>query len=357
MTEPGSLEFREHELPEVRPGGMLTRVRRTNVCGSELHIWSGGHPVKRAILGHEVVAEVIALGEGVTADFRGAPLAPGDRVVATYFQCCRKCPPCQRGDLNLCVNAYSFWTRTPDEWPYFHGTFSTHYYIHPDQYTYRVPDSVPDDLASGANCGLSQVLFTLDRAGLAWGETLVVQGAGGLGLYAVAIGKERGARVVVLDAVPARLELARAFGGDETVQIDLSGEVAERVAAVADLTGGGADVVLEVAGVPDAVSEGVQLTRLGGRYAVIGNVAPGRTTLFDPALLVRRQVTVVTAVRYQPWYLWRSLEFLDATKSRYPYDRLVVGGYGLDDVLAALEDSGKRSVQRASLTPSGAASR
>ena len=84
--------------------------------------------------------------------------------------------------------------------------------MNPDQYFFAVPDELDDVIVAGANCGLSQMLFALDRTRLAAGSTLVVQGAGGLGLYAVAIAKERGARVVVVDGVRERLELATRFG-------------------------------------------------------------------------------------------------------------------------------------------------
>jgi threonine dehydrogenase-like Zn-dependent dehydrogenase len=355
LAEPMRIELREHALPAVDPGGILARVRRANVCGSDLHIWRGHHPqLKRGVLGHEMLGEVAELGLGVTTDFAGTPLAAGDRVVSTYFLCCRRCPPCGRGDFNLCQNGYRYFAAPPEQHPHFHGAFATHYYIHPDQYVYRVPDDVPDRIAAGVNCALSQVVYALDRGGVVTGQTLLVQGAGGLGLYATAVARERGVRTIVLESVPARLELARRFGADVVIDLAEFDSVESRLATVRDETGGeGADVALEVTGVPAAFSEGPFLVRPGGKYVVVGNISPGRTAPFDPGALVRRQVEIIPVIRYQPWYLARALEFLRATRERYPYDELFDDSFGLDDVDRALRESSERAITRATLVCAG----
>jgi L-iditol 2-dehydrogenase len=81
---------------------------------------------------------------------------------------------------------------------------------------------------AGANCGLAQMLFALDRIGLRSGESMAIQGAGGLGLYAAAIARDRGARVFVVDAIPERLELARAFGADDVIDMRAHTTAADR---------------------------------------------------------------------------------------------------------------------------------
>jgi threonine dehydrogenase-like Zn-dependent dehydrogenase len=353
MLEPGRLRLETYPLPEPGPGAVVAEVARANVCGSELHIWRGHHPTKRrGVLGHEMVLRIAALGDGVTADFAGEPVAPGDRVVAAYFLTCRRCGPCRRGQFHLCENAYRYWSLDPEVAPHFHGSFATHYYLHPDQYFYKVPDDLPDELVAGANCALSQVYFGLDEAGLSAGETLVVQGAGGLGLYAVAVAKERGARVVVLDQAERRLAEARAFGADAVVDLRAAPTAADRAEAVRAVTGGeGADVGLEVAGVPEAFAEGIQLVRPGGRYVEIGNISPGLTVPFDPGLLTRRSIRIIPVVRYQPWYLKKALDFLQRTRERYPYATLLDATFPLDRVEEALDRSARREIVRASIVP------
>jgi threonine dehydrogenase-like Zn-dependent dehydrogenase len=354
LSAPQQIEYREYDLPTPEPGGILAQVVRANVCGSELHIWKGLHPtVKRCVMGHEMVGRVHTLGAGVETDFAGTPLEPGARIVAAYFLTCRKCRACRKGQFNLCENAYRFWMLNPETPPHFHGTFGTHYCIHPDQYVYRVPDEVPDGVASFANCALSQVYYGLDQAGLAADETVVVQGAGGLGLAAIAVAKERGARVIVIDGVEDRLAGARAFGADEIVDMREYDTAAARAARVLHLTDNwGADVGMELTGVPAAFSEGITLVRPGGRYVSIGNISPGLTTPFDPGALTRRQVQIIPVIRYQPWYLLKTLRLLAATRDRYPWATLVDTDFAFTDVNDALERSARREVRRASIVVS-----
>src|SRR5919199_1384793 len=86
LSAPQQIEYLEYELPEPEPGGILAKVVRANVCGSELHIWKGLHPtVKRCVMGHEMVGQVYKLGAGVETDYAGQPLEPGTRIVAAYF--------------------------------------------------------------------------------------------------------------------------------------------------------------------------------------------------------------------------------------------------------------------------------
>lgn len=351
LAAPQQIEYREYDLPEPEPGGILAAVVRANVCGSELHIWRGQHPtVKQCVMGHEMLGRVYRLGAWATTDYAGQPLAVGDRIVACYFLTCRKCRACRRGQFNLCEHVYDFWMQHPDTAPHFHGTFGTHYCIHPDQYVYKVPDAVPDSIASFANCALSQVYYGLDQATLTAGETIVIQGAGGLGLSAIAVAKERGARVIALDGVGYRLEAALAFGADDIIDLREYPTAEARVAETMRLTEGwGADVGVELTGVPDAFSEGVAHVRPGGRFVSIGNVSPGYTTPFDPGLLNRRQVQIIPAIRYQPWYLLKSLHLLAATQGRYPWDALVDQDFAFDDVDTALLRSERREVRRASI--------
>ncbi|MFB6311174.1 MAG: zinc-binding dehydrogenase [Salinirussus sp.] len=353
LESPENVELREYPVPEPEPGGVLTEVEQANVCGSELHIWRGHHPkVKEGVLGHEALCRVAELGDGVETDYAGEPVAEGDLIAPAYFITCRRCAACQEGEFNLCENAYRHWSKSPEEPPHFHGTFGTHYVIHPDQYFYKVPEGLDPTIAAGANCALSQMLFGIDRVGLDAGETVVVQGAGGLGLNTTAIAKERGAEVIVVEGVDGRIDRAEAFGADHIVDFREYDSVDARVDRVQELTGGrGADVGVEVAGVPEAFAEGVKLVRPGGRYLEIGNVSPGITTEFDPGGLTRSMVDIYPAIRYDPWYLRKALAFLDEHADDYPYDVLIDSEFDLVDVTEALHRSDDRAVTRATLRP------
>jgi threonine dehydrogenase-like Zn-dependent dehydrogenase len=353
LVGPKEVVMKEFELPKPAPGELIAEVVRANVCGSEIHIWKGLHPlIQKAVLGHEMVGKIYELGEGVTTDYAGVPVEIGDRIVAPYYITCQKCTSCLRGDFNLCKNAYMFWSKEPEEYPHFFGAFATHYYIHAKQYFYKVPDSIPSEVIAGANCALSQMIFGIDRAGLRSGETFLIQGAGGLGLNAAAVAKELGATVIVIDAVEERLQAAKEFGADFTINIQDYPTKEERIKAVNDLTGGeGADVGMEVAGVPDAFSEGIELIRPAGRYVVVGNVSPSLKTEFSPGLLVRKNIVIIPVVRYNPWYLHKAIKFLERNHEKLPYAQLTDKEYSLDEVNEALLNSEKRTVTRAVIIP------
>lgn len=355
LAEPERVEIKEYEVPEPGTGAVVTEVEQANVCGSELHIWRGHHPqVKEGVLGHEVLCRIAELGEGVKIDYAGQPIEEDDLVAPAYFITCQRCPSCLAGEFNLCQNAYRHWSKPPDEPPHFHGTFATHYYIHPNQYFYKIPERLNPKIAAAANCALSQMLFSLDRVDLKYDDSIVVQGAGGLGLNTIAIAKERGAETIVIEGVDGRIERAKEFGADHVIDFREYESVDERAERVRALTDGvGADIGVEVAGVPDAFAEGIHLLRDGGQYLEVGNINPGHMTDFDPGTLTRSMIDIKTAIRYQPWYLKRALEFLDENSERYPYEKLIDAEFELIEVNEALSKSESREITRATLRPHG----
>jgi threonine dehydrogenase-like Zn-dependent dehydrogenase len=354
MTEPGRIEIRSHELPTaIEPGGVLLRVLQTNVCGSDIHIFEGRHPLLRCGgMGHEMVGRVARLGPGVTTDSAGVPVATGDRVVPVYTSVCHACENCDRGVTNHCDHAFKYFGRSAEP-PFFQGaTFATHYYLRADQPFYRVPDAVSTPGAASANCALAQVLHGLDKVGVGLDQWVVIQGAGGLGLSATAVAKERGARVVVLDMVADRLELARSFGADHVIDVSRMTSLDDRVRAVQRLARTqGADVVIELTGVPAVFSEGLSYLRPEGTYLVMGTISPGHKAEFDPGVLVRKSARVIGVNRYPGRYLREAMSFLEAYEAKYPFGRLLSRPFRLEEAQKAIEMSARREVQRATLVP------
>lgn len=346
-------------LPEVGPGEILIRVSRANICGSDVHAWHGTFATRGlggqlpTVLGHEMVGAVEALGDGVSADSNGSPLSPGTRVVFPYFFPCHTCRNCLAGRRNACLKLQMAMLGRADQPPYFVGGYADYYLLPAGAVVYTVPDNVSDDIAAGANCALSQVMYGLDRVDLQLGESVVVQGAGALGLYAVAVAKARGAATVIaVDGVRERLELAQEFGADAIIDITKVPADKDRTKIVRKLTEDqGADVVVEVVGHPSAIDEGLKMLGQFGRYVEIGNINIGKTFEFDPSRFVFANKTMVGVSLYDPAVLSRALAFLDTYQDKLPFDRLSAACYSLDDIndaFAAAE--GKRDV-RASIVP------
>ena len=354
LAGPKDIEFREYDVPEPEPDAVVTEVVQSNVCGSELHVWRGDHPLQDCVLGHEALCRISNLGDNVDTDSAGTPVSEGDLVAPVYFQTCQACEFCRRGEFYACANDYEHTGKSPDSWPHFHAPWGTHYYIHPNHHFYKVPETLEDHrgITAAANCALSQVLFGIEETGVEYNDTVVIQGAGGLGLNATVVANEYGAETIVVDAVDGRLEQATAFGADHVIDMDDYDTVEARADRVCDLTDGvGADVGIEVAGVPEAFVEGVELVRKGGRYLEMGNVRPGYDVDFDPGRLTRKSIDITTAVEYDPWTLADALEFLAATIDDYPYDQLIDAEFPLADIREALEASENRDLTRATLLP------
>ena len=360
FDEPGKpFQIETVSLPEVGPGEVLVRVSRANICGSDVHAWHGTFATRGlgghlpTVLGHEMVGAVEALGDDVATDSNGKPLQTGTRVVFPYFYSCHSCRNCLAGRRNGCLKLKMAMLGRADEPPYFVGGYGDYYLLPAGAVVYTVPDSVGDDIAAGANCALSQVMYGLERVDLQLGEHVVVQGAGALGLYAIAVAKARGAaNVIAIDGIAERLELAAAFGADTVLDLNQVATPKDRAKAVRALTDGhGADVVVEVVGHPSAIEEGLQMLGQFGRYVEIGNINAGQTFAFDPSRFVFSNKTMVGVSLYDPAVLSRALTFLDRHQHALPFDRLAATTYPLDDINDAFAAAdGKRDI-RASIIP------
>src|SRR5256712_5158412 len=217
-------EIRELPLPEVEPDAVLIRISLANVCGSDLHFWRGDAPLRLPedgwIYGHEMTGRVARLGARVKTDSLGRPLKEGDRVAYTYFYPCGRCHACLNNEPAACPAKIER-PLGPSQFPHFHGAFAEYYYLRARGALFLVPDTLPAELGAPGNCAPSQLIFRLHKAGLAFGGSVVIQGAGGLGIQAAAGARDMGAAtVVVVDRLPGRLGPARAVGADPTIHLD-----------------------------------------------------------------------------------------------------------------------------------------
>jgi D-arabinose 1-dehydrogenase-like Zn-dependent alcohol dehydrogenase len=350
-------ELREYPVVDPMPGGIRVKLSLANVCGSDIHTWRGDRdPAMRGVpfptvMGHEMMGTVDALGEGVTVDSDGQPLAVGDRIVFGYTFPCRRCAYCRTGRSTYCRQKGPHRQVSADAAPHFQGAFGQYFFLWPNHFAYKLPDAVPDSLASGLNCALSQVIYGLEVANLGLGETIVTQGAGGLGLFAIAVARERGAkRIIAVDGVDERLELADRFGATDLIDLREFPDPDDRVKRVWDLTDGvGAEVAMDLVGYPAVLLEGLRMLGNGGRYLEIGNINTGLTCEFEPNLLVRNHLTIVGMLQYEPRHLKQAVDFVERTASRYPYHELMAHQYPLAEINRAFEEQNTGRIPRASL--------
>jgi threonine dehydrogenase-like Zn-dependent dehydrogenase len=336
------LEIREYPVPEVKADGILIKLNLANICGSDVHFVEGRGPRLKGgiaqILGHEMMGTVHALGREVKTDSLGQPLREGDRLVFSYYSPCGHCWACYTG-VPGCPHRYRRWIGVPaDTPPHFNGAFAEYYYLHPGHWTFKVPAELPNHVVSPVNCALAQMVYSLHKVGIMLGDTVVFQGAGGLGLYGIAIAKEMGAgRVVSLDKLDHRLEMARAFGADVTINVDKV-PPARRMERLLDLTRGvGADVVVEVCGTPEVLDEGMRMARVGGRYMLIGNINLDMAGSVDPGNAVRYTKSILALTVYEQWVIPRSLDLLSRCKDQYPFDKVISHTFPLEEINQAMD--------------------
>ncbi len=241
----------------------------------------------------------------------------------------------------------------PTEAPHFNAAYGQYYYLRRGQALFKVPDNVPDDLAGPANCALAQVIDGLAQGNVGVGDTLVIQGAGGLGLYAITVARERGvSRILVIDGVESRLDMAREFGADETMLLAEFPTPESRIQRVKQLTDGwGADAVLELVGFASVVPEGIDMLCSGGRYLMVGNINQQQKVELHPSRLVHGGKTLFGLMWYRPDSLRQALTFLSTRADRYPFHRILSHRYPLKSADEAFHDQDAGKVQRAALMP------
>jgi L-iditol 2-dehydrogenase len=294
----GAFTVEEAEVPEPGPGGLLVRQELCGVCATDAYVARGHLPgvTFPLVLGHETVGVVDRLGAGVTEDVTGRAIAAGDRVYVAPGISCRNCLFCtvyRQPTLCLRRTGYGFRPRK-DAPPFFQGGFA--------QYVDVAAGSTVLKMDAGVEAAVSLEPLTIgihqvERAQPPLGATVVIQGAGAIGILTLAAAREAGAaRTIVVGAPDTRLELARAFGADVTVSIEDVPDPAERVRLVkAETLGGhGADVVFECAGVPAAIPEGIDMLRRGGTFVEAGHFTDhGEVPLNPFRHAVNKQITLV----------------------------------------------------------------
>lgn len=288
----GPLELMElADPPSPGPGQVVVRVRACGVCYTDLKILHGRLPSAILpslphILGHEPAGEVVAVGEGVSG------VAPGDRVAVYFYLPCGRCRFCRTGEETLCERVRQFGFNLPGG--------MAQYMVVPDTHVARLADHVPfEQGAIIADAVATPVHGLRNRAGLRMGETVLVVGSGGLGLHAIQAARLGGARVLAVDRVPEKLELARQAGADEVFLTSRP----HLEQALREASGGGVDLAVDFVGRPESLRLAVGALRRGGRLLMVGYL-PDTELAVPTGEVVLRQLTIL-GVRAAPLQSFR----------------------------------------------------
>ena len=259
---PGEVRVDEKPEPELTaPGEAIVRVEASGVCGSDLHIYHGRVAIEPGFtIGHEYVGTVTAVGDAV------ASVAVGDRVLGTYGTACNECFFCARGDFHKCDHGRVFG----------HGKLlgelqgaQAEVLLVPsaDLTLRKVPAGMTDEVALFAGDVMGTGYHAVVETGIGEGSVAAVLGLGPVGLCAVQAALAAGAdKVIAVDTVPERLEMARAFGAEAVHLTDED----PKAAAKAATEGRGVDAAIDAVGHPDAFDLACRLTRKCGTVSATG---------------------------------------------------------------------------------------
>ena len=291
----GDLRVEEIDQPSISSDDeVLIRIHACGICPSDLRAYTGVREPYGTLPytpGHEWAGEVVAIGDGV----EGFDI--GDRVAASWRVVCGKCHYCIRDMYNYCENLQYGRVR---------GGFAE-YGVAPGESLLKIPDGVSYQEASFCEplaCCMNGSLHT----GIGFGDNVVIIGAGPIGLMHLQLAKRAGARVIVSELKPERLEKAEELGADALIHADQG----DPVELAMELTGGyGADAVIVAVGAPRALQQALNMAGIGGGVNFFAGVYPPVTLDLDPNLIHYKQIRLTGSHDYSPFHFQTALRFIE----------------------------------------------
>lgn len=359
------LAVHDYSRPEVAENAILMRMEMCGVCGTDIHLFDGKMKIPFPVIpGHEFVGKIEELGEGARGlEVKGRSLSEGDliTVVPGTNAFCGKCYFCRfmPHKPTLCTNrrvmGVNMSSREP---PHLLGGWAEYVYVDAEHWwVYKVPEGMPPEVAV-----LTEPMAVSTRAferafapglptfgeGYGLGGSVVVQGVGPIGLLVVATAKIAGAgNIIAIDMIDERIEMAERLGADHTIDIRAFGSIEERVAEVERLTHDlGADVVVECAGVPAAVPEGIRMTRRGGKYVEVGHYTDPGNVEVNPHIICMKDMDILGSWAYPPTQFDTALRTLGRGMETLPLADIATHRFKIAEAMSAIQTvKGKKGIK------------
>ncbi|MFW9981398.1 MAG: zinc-binding dehydrogenase [Candidatus Thorarchaeota archaeon] len=333
----GDVRYEETDIPEIGPGELLIKVGTALTCGTDVKTYKRGHPIlikhTPALFGHEYAGTIEVVGEGVE-NFK-----VGMRVVATNSAPCGDCFYCKKDMPNLCLQlkdslvngAFAEYIRVPKEVVRWN--------------THEIPDSLSFRDAALTE-PLACVVHGIEESNIKLGDTVVVIGAGPIGLMLIMLARKSGASTVIAsDLAELRREIALKAGAD--IAIDPSKEdPVERVKK--ETSDRGADVVIEAVGIRQTWEQAVNMTRDAGTTVLFGGAASGTKFELDTGRFHYGQLTIKGVFHLKPRHVEQALKLIIA--GDVDPDLLISHEMPVEKIGEALEMMGAGETMKISIT-------
>jgi S-(hydroxymethyl)glutathione dehydrogenase/alcohol dehydrogenase len=348
------LEFEDVQIDSPGPGEVLVKTVASGICHSDLHVIEGALPVPPpCILGHEPAGIVEAVGDGV-ADF-----APGDHVIGCLTSWCGVCKFCTQGRPYLCPT--QFVGRAPDAKPRLTAADGAPLFqfanlssfaermLCPERSLVKIRDDMPLDRACLIGCGVTTGLgAALNTVHIPAGANVVVIGCGGVGLAAIQGARITGAgKIIAVDAQAWKFDLARKLGATDCIDATDG----DPVAAVHELTGGGADFAFECIGLVPTVQQAVAMTGRGGTSVLVGVVPITELVPLSAADLTLQEKNVTGSYMGSNRFRFDMPKYIDFyLDGRLFLDEMISSRIKLDEVNEAFDRMRKGEAARQVIT-------
>lgn len=367
VAGPGTVEIVERALPEIDSRDILAKVEMAGICGTDVHLVFDAEPTPGRKttypfnLGHEAVCTIAEMGgDAPRRDALGAPLKEGDRIVA-FGPRCGECYFCRVLEQSVLCRRVFRGRRDPNTHE-IGGTYADYLYIRGDAFIVRIPDAVSTKAAALVE-PLAGATRAIERAympgvpdhhqGLGPGKSVVIQGAGPIGVLVTILARLAGAaRVIVIGAPDIRLKLCQDFGADLTLNFRETSE-AERAETIRAMTpfGLGPDIVIEAAGAPSAFVEAMNLVRAGGTIVEHGHFTYRGTIPIDLTPIVLKDLQILGNLGYYNSGFATAVTILEAQAARVPFENVVTHEFPLSRVEEALETARREECVKTVLVP------
>jgi S-(hydroxymethyl)glutathione dehydrogenase/alcohol dehydrogenase len=344
------LEIEDVRIDGPGPGEVLVKTAASGICHSDLTVIEGGLPLPPpCVLGHEPAGVVEAVGQGVT-DF-----SPGDHVIGCLTAWCGVCKFCTAGRPYLCPTQFD--GRPPDAKPRLTAANGEPLFqfanlssfaermLCPERSLVKIRNDMPLDRAALIGCGVTTGLgAVLNTVRVPAGASVVIVGCGGVGLAAVQGARIIGAgKIIAIDAQAWKLPLARTLGATDCVDA----KAGDPIAAVHELTGGGADFVFECIGLVPTVEQAVGMTGRGGTTVLVGVVPFGKMASFSPTDLTLQEKRITGSYMGSNRFRFDMPKYVDFyLDGRLKLDEMISSRLGLDQVNAAFDRMRKGEAAR-----------
>ena len=319
------VDLEDVPIPEINDDEILVKVDVALTCGTDAKTYKRG-PKKKTpysqaihIFGHEYAGTIEKVGKNVEG------FKKGDRVTSANSAPCGTCFHCKRSEFSLCENLTWLW-----------GTFAEYLKIPArivKKNTYLIPKNVPSNRVALTE-PLACVIHGIERTGIKLGDTVVINGAGPIGLMYVFLAKQKGAKVISTDLSKKRLSLAKDLGADITIQVQDGMDVITEVKKYTD-GNKGVDIGIEAVGIPAIWENTIKMTRKGGIVNLFGGCASGTSISIDTALIHYGEIIVKGVFHHTPLYINKAFNML--ASGIFPAEKFITHELSLSEVNDALE--------------------